>query len=105
MNLPKSSSRLTDDWVMVMVCPGCNIVSSPPGCSDRYLPPSRLSLVMMAALSFGSFMSSRTVSPTTARKLFGSIRSSVTLPTFTPARRTSAPTPSPSMCSNLAYSG
>ena len=48
MNLPKSSSRLTDDWVMVMVCPGCNIVSSPPGCSDRYLPPSRLSLVMIA---------------------------------------------------------
>ena len=102
MNLPNSSSMLTEDWVMVMVCPGCNSVSSPPGCSERYFPPSRLSLVMIAALSFGSLMSSRTDSATTAWKLCGSIRAWLTLPTLTPARRTSAPTPSPSMWSNLA---
>src|ERR1700733_7310761 len=91
MNLPSRSSRLIDPWVMVMLCPGCNMVPSPPGCSDRYLPPSRLSLEMIAALSFGNLMSSRTDSDTTAWKLCGSIRSCSTLPTLTPAIRTSAP--------------
>ena len=82
---------------MVIVWPGCNSVSSPPACSDRYLPPSRLSLVMIAALSLGNLMSSRTDNSTTAWKLCGSIRSSLTVPTLTPATRTSAPTPSPSI--------
>ena len=73
MNLPSSCSRLIEDWVIVMVCPGFRMVSSPPGDRLMYLPPSRLSLVISAAVSFGSCRSSRTVSDTTAWKDFGSI--------------------------------
>ncbi len=82
---------------MVIVCPGFKLASSPPGDSEIYLPPSRLSLVIAAPLSFGNCTSSCTVSDTLAWKVFGSITSSVTLPTLTPAIFTSAPTASPSI--------
>src|SRR6185437_12560836 len=52
MYLPKSCSMLIDPWVMVIVWPGCNIAASPPGLRATYLPPSRLSLVISAELSF-----------------------------------------------------
>ena len=67
MNLPSNCSRLTEDWVMVIVPPGFSIVVSPPGLSDRNLPPSNPSLVTSALLSLGSWMPSCTVSVTTAR--------------------------------------
>ena len=71
MNLPKSSSRLTEDWVIVMVWPGLRSVSSPPGDNEIYFPPSRLSLVIVAAVSLGNSRPSRTVRVTTALKVFG----------------------------------
>ena len=52
---------------MVMACPGCNMVWSPPADSDRYLPPSRLSLAICALLSFGSANPFCTDRVTTAR--------------------------------------
>src|ERR1035437_2413131 len=67
MNFPSSCSRLTEDWVMVIVPPGSSIVLSPPGVSDRNLTPSRPSLVTSALLSLGSCSLSCTVSVTTAR--------------------------------------
>jgi hypothetical protein len=34
MNLPNNCSRLIEDWVTVIVCPGCNMVLSPPAERD-----------------------------------------------------------------------
>ena len=48
MNLPRSSSRLTEDWVMVIVWPGLQVGLVAAGRQREYLPPSRLSLVIAA---------------------------------------------------------
>jgi hypothetical protein len=58
---------LTEDWVRVISSPPSSTCSSPPGTTERYLPPSRPLLTIAAELSDGSSMPSRTLNVTSAR--------------------------------------
>ena len=66
MNLLSNCSRLIEPCVRPICSPGFSTASAPPGASARYLPPSRLSLVITAELSVGSRIALPTVNDTTA---------------------------------------
>ncbi len=104
MKRPSSDSRLTEPCVSVIRPPSASGLSAPPGTSETYFPPSSPSEVISAEVSEGRRSVRSTRSVTSAPKVAGSMRLSVTLPTFTPAIRTSAPFASPSIRSNRAVS-
>src|ERR1700676_2351724 len=101
---PIRLSRLTEDWVYLILPPGGITWSDPPGTSDMYLSPRSPAEMISATVSSGSWTIGSMLIRTTARKVFGSSSSAATEPILMPLMRTSLPWRIPSTRENSALS-
>src|SRR5690606_30977581 len=91
MKLRTSAHRSSAPWVWNITSPSASTSSLPPGSMPMYCSPSRPAEVILAELSAGSFTYGSMVMVSTAWKLSGSSRWSVTVPILIPDILTSLP--------------